>query len=67
MTTFLLLVIKRKKKAKKRAEFTQAAVDIEQYKKLKNQLKMYVCEAKLLYLQELLRRSRRDPQFSAQL
>jgi len=58
MTTSLLSVFEPKKT---RAEFTQAAVDIEQYRKLKNQLKICVklnCHAC---------RNLGGPQFSAHL
>ena len=43
------------------------APDIENYRKLKNQLKIYVREAKLSYLKELLQKAREDPRLSAQL
>ena len=43
------------------------APDIENYRKLKNQLKIYVHEAKLSYLKELLQKARKDPRLSAQL
>ena len=53
LTSCILSIIKIKNKAKRKANLTHCADDIATYKKLKNQLKIYVHEAKLSYLQKL--------------
>ena len=63
----LLTAIKHKLRAKRRAESTGSDADISYYKQLKNRLKVLVCEAKISYLNQLLLRSKKDPQHSAEL
>ena len=67
LTFSILSVIKLKKKAKRLADSTHSTDDIASYKRLKNQLKIYVREAKLSYLQMLLHQAKKDPQPSVQL
>ena len=61
LTDNLLLVIKVKQHAQRRAARTHHRDDIAVYKKLKNKLKSSIHEAKLQYLRLLLEKSKSDP------
>ena len=63
----LFTAIKHKWRAKRQAESTGLDADISYYKQLKNRLKVLVHEAKISYLNQLLLRSKKDPQHSAEL
>ena len=67
ITSDLLTAIKHKPKAKRRAESTGLGADISYYKHLKNRFKVFVREAKISYLNQLLLRSKCDPRSSAEL
>ena len=67
LTPALSSAIKQKKQAKRRADSTANDADIALYKKLKNQLKCHVREAKLGYLKQLLLQTRNNPHSAADL
>ena len=67
ITSDILAVIKAKYKAKRVAERTHNPVDLDNYRSIKNQLKMMVCTAKMDYVRSLLMRSRHAPKFAAVL
>ena len=67
MTPQLLLAIKEKHKAKRKAVGTGDPHDLAAYRWLKNRLKISVHEAKLSYLKSLATQSKRNPHLSSQL
>ena len=67
MTSDLLVIIKQKLKAKKRAESSGLDADFLYYRQLKNRLKALGREAKISYLNQLLLKSKHNPHCSAEL
>jgi len=67
MTPELLLFIKEKNKAKRRASKTHSTDDIAAHKLLKNKLKTAIHEAKLHCFKMLVKQSKSDPHLSSQL
>ena len=67
LTSELSSAIKRKKQAKRRADSTANDADIALYKKLKDQLKCHIREAKLSYLKQLLLQTKNNPHSAADL
>ena len=63
----LLLDIKKKHQARRKAEKTGSDDDVLYYKKLKNRLKHLVREAKLSYVQKLIVEAKNDPRLSGGL
>ena len=67
MTPEILCAIKVNDKVKSKAEHTKDPDDIASYKKIKNQLKSSIHQAKLACLISLLKQLRKSPQLSARL
>ena len=61
------VLLRKKDKAKRRAEHTKDPDDLVRYKKLRNQLKSTICQSKLSCLSSLLKQSRKSPQLAARL
>ena len=67
LTPPLLSAIKRKKQAKRRAEYSKDIADVQLYKRLKNQLKHLVNEAKISYVKSLISQARKNPHSAGHL
>ena len=65
ITPDILAVITAKYKAKCAADRNHNPVDLDNYRSIKNRLKMMVCTAKMDYIKSLLKRSRHAPKFAA--
>lgn len=67
LSSSLLEDIKKKQRAKRKAKLTGTSDDIMNYKRLKNHLKVCICQAKVSYIQKLIHRTGRSPHLSGQL
>ena len=67
LTPSLLSAIKQKKQAKRKAEQSNDDADIQLYKRLKNQLKHLVNEAKISYVRCMILKTRKNPRSAGHL
>ena len=67
LSSSLLEAIRRKQRAKRKAELYGDSNDLMDYKQLKNYLKICTRQAKLSYIQQLISEARRAPHLSGQL
>ena len=67
LSSSLLEAIRRKQRAKRKAELSGDSNDLMDYKQLKNYLKICTRQAKLSYIQQLISEARRAPHLSGQL